>query len=51
MKYPKRIKRRRLHKERRAFAAFLAPSFIGVMIFVLLPFVDVIQRSFMTVMS
>ena len=51
MKYPKRIKRRRLHKERRAFAAFLAPSFIGVMIFVLLPFVDVRQRSFMTVMS
>ncbi len=51
MKYPKRIKRRRLHKERRAFAAFLAPSFIGVMIFVLLPFADVIQRSFMTVMS
>ena len=51
MKYPKRIKRRRLHKERRAFAAFLAPSFIGVMIFVLLPFVDVIQRSFMTAMS
>ena len=40
-----------MHKERRAFAAFLAPSFIGVMIFVLLPFADVIQRSFMTVMS
>lgn len=45
------MKRRKLHKERWAFAAFLAPSLIGVLIFVLMPFADVIKRSFFTVMA
>lgn len=30
---------------------FLAPSIIGVSLFVLIPFLDVVRRSFMTVMS
>lgn len=33
------------------FFLFIAPSFIGVVIFVLLPFADVVRRSFMTVVS
>lgn len=38
-------------KERKAFVCFLLPSIIGVAVFVLLPFIDVARRSFMTVMS
>ena len=30
---------------------FLAPSFLGVVIFVLLPFGDVVKRSFMTAVT
>lgn len=33
------------------FFLFIAPSFIGVAVFVLLPFGDVVRRSFMTVVS
>lgn len=38
-------------KKNRYFLCFLAPSLIGVCMFVLQPFADVIRRSFMTVMS
>lgn len=38
-------------KKYRNFLCFLAPSIIGVSIFVLQPFTDVVSRSFMTVMS
>lgn len=41
-------KRRR---DTRAFFLFLAPSLIGVLIFVLLPFLDVVGRSFRTVVT
>lgn len=34
--------------KRKAFLVFLAPSFLGVSIFVLIPFIDVIRRSFIT---
>ena len=33
------------------FFVFIAPSLIGVAVFVVLPFADVVRRSFMTVMS
>lgn len=33
------------------FFLFIAPSFIGVVMFVLLPYADVVRRSFMTVVS
>lgn len=36
---------------RRAFLCFLAPSFLGVAFFVLLPFLDVIKRSFSTAVT
>lgn len=36
---------------RRAFFLFLAPSFIGVLIFVLVPFLDVFKRSFTTAVT
>lgn len=36
---------------RRYFFLFLAPSFLGVMFFVLLPFADVIRRSFTTAVT
>lgn len=39
------------HKDTRAFVLFLAPSFLGVMVFVLLPFLDVLGRSFRTVVT
>ncbi|MCM1325406.1 MAG: sugar ABC transporter permease [Bacteroidales bacterium] len=44
-------RRTNAHKERKAFACFLGFSFLGVLIFVLLPFLDVVRRSFFTVMS
>lgn len=40
-----------MRRERRAFLGFLFPSLFGVSVFVLFPFLDVIRRSFMTVMS
>lgn len=39
------------HKETRAFFLFLAPSLAGVLIFVLMPFLDVFGRSFKTVVT
>ena len=39
------------HKEMRAFFLFLAPSLLGVLVFVLLPFMDVFGRSFKTVVT
>ena len=50
----KRIKHRRGargHKETRAFLLFLMPSLAGVAVFVLLPFLDVLVRSFQTVVT
>lgn len=38
-------------KERRIFLLFLTPSFLGVTVFVLLPFLDVVKRSFTTVVT
>ncbi|MCM1185419.1 MAG: sugar ABC transporter permease [Lachnoclostridium sp.] len=43
--------RRNAHRERRAFLSFLGFSLMGVSVFVLLPFLDVVRRSFVTVMS
>ena len=39
------------HRSRRAFLAFLLPSFLGVVFFVLLPFLDVFKRSFTTAVT
>ena len=39
------------HKEMRAFLMFLAPSLLGVAVFVLMPFLDVLERSFKTVVT
>ena len=39
------------NKLRRAFFLFMAPSLIGVLIFVLLPFLDVFKRSFTTAVT
>lgn len=41
----------RERKERRAFLFFLFPSFLGVAVFMLLPFWDVIRRSFTTAVT
>lgn len=43
-----RIKRNKL---RGAFFLFMAPSFLGVLIFVLIPFLDVVRRSFATAVT
>lgn len=49
------VKRRKIgargHKDTRAFALFLAPSLLGVLVFVLIPFLDVLGRSFQTVVT
>ena len=42
---------KRKHKEISSFLGFLSISLCGVGIFVLIPFSDVVGRSFMTVMS
>lgn len=39
------------HRDTRAFFLFLAPSLVGVLMFVLVPFLDVIGRSFRTVVT
>lgn len=39
------------NKDRRAFLSFLFPSLAGVLVFVLLPFLDVFGRSFKTVVT
>ncbi len=36
------------NKMRGAFFLFMAPSFLGILLFVLLPFLDVFKRSFTT---
>ncbi|MCM1253006.1 MAG: sugar ABC transporter permease [Clostridium sp.] len=41
----------RNRKLQRAFFLFLAPSFCGVLVFVLLPFLDVFRRSFTTAVT
>lgn len=41
----------RRRKDTRAFFVFLAPSMLGVLVFVLLPFLDVFGRSFQTVVT
>lgn len=41
----------RKNKNRISFLIFLAPSYIGVIVFVLLPFADVIKRSFTTAIT
>lgn len=38
-------------RERRAFTFFAAPSLLGVTLFVLLPFLDVVKRSFTTAVT
>ncbi len=38
-------------RERRAFFLFLAPSICGVILFALLPFLDVVKRSFTTAVT
>ena len=43
-----RVKR---HRDTRAFFLFIAPSLLGVLIFVLFPFLDVLERSFQTVVT
>ena len=39
------------NKTDRAFFLFMLPSFLGVMIFVLIPFLDVVRRSFTTAVT
>ena len=41
----------RRRKDTRAFFVFLAPSMLGVLVFVLLPFLNVFGRSFQTVVT
>ena len=36
---------------RGAFFLFMAPSFLGILLFVLLPFLDVFKRSFTTAVT
>jgi len=45
------LKKKKWNKSRRAFLAFLLPSFLGVVFFVLLPFLDVFKRSFTTAVT
>lgn len=41
----------RIIKRNRAWICFLTPGFAGILIFVLLPFLDVIRRSFLTAVT
>ena len=45
------MKKKKWNKSRRAFLAFLLPSFLVVVFFVLLPFLDVFKRSFTTAIT
>ena len=45
------MKKKKWNKSRRAFLAFLLPSFLGVVFFVLLPCLDVFKRSFTTAVT
>ena len=40
-----------MKKNRRAFLIFMAPSFLGVAVFVIIPFMDVFRRSFTTAVT
>lgn len=40
-----------MKKNRRAFFIFMAPSFLGVAVFVIIPFMDVFRRSFTTAVT
>lgn len=42
---------RMMGRKRAAFCCFLLPSFAGVLLFVLLPFLDVVRRSFRTAVT
>ena len=42
---------KKYRRSRRAFLLFLLPSLAGVMLFVLLPFLDVVKRSFQTAVT
>lgn len=46
-----RTDKKRLQKKSPAWFFFLLPSFLGVSVFVLLPFLDVVRRSFVTVVT
>lgn len=39
------------NKNRRFFGLFVLPGFLGIMVFVLLPFLDVVKRSFTTAVT
>lgn len=43
--------KKRLRKRQNAWMYFLIPSFAGVLLFVILPFADVIRRSFITAIT
>ncbi len=57
MKLSRRSRRKRQfiwrseNRESHAWAAFLLPSFLGVTVFVLIPFLDVVRRSFVTAVT
>lgn len=40
-----------MKRNRRAFLIFMAPSFVGVAVFVIIPFTDVFRRSFTTAVT
>ena len=42
---------KKYRRRRRAFLLFLLPSLAGVTLFVLLPFLDVVKRSFQTAVT
>ena len=45
------MKKKKKRKEWMYFMGFIGVSLAGVLVFVLIPFADVVRRSFMTVMS
>lgn len=46
-----RSEERKEHRESRAWIFFLLPSLLGVSVFVLAPFLDVVRRSFLTAVT
>lgn len=44
-------RRRSIWRNSKAWIAFLLPSFLGVAVFVLVPFLDVVRRSFVTAVT
>lgn len=45
------MKKRSVNKKLLTYTSFLLPSLLGVLVFVLLPFADVIRRSFLTAVT